>query len=214
MESVKSGLLNFCKGFGIWLVLLLLNTRSGEADVNGIKIVLDIILAVIFVGNYKNGKYVALLVAALTTMLTVLPLAVGLEIPLLIGSLVLGGILLKTVSEDNTGSYETDHTQTYIYGAYENMPRVWRSRNFLNPFESYTYSPDGGVSICTGIIRRTYCTVPTVTTRARIHQSVWQRLLGFCDVSFQNNYTGQQFGEDILKNIRFRSAMELMQMLL
>ena len=56
MESVKSGLLNFCKGFGIWLVLLLLNTRSGEADVNGIKIILDIILAVIFVGNYKNGK--------------------------------------------------------------------------------------------------------------------------------------------------------------
>lgn len=213
MESVKSSLLKFCKEFGIWFVLLLLNTRSGEADVNGIKNVLDIILAVIFVGSYKNGKYVAFLVAALTTMLTVLPLAVGLEIVLLLGSAVLGCILLKAVPEDDIVSHEADYTQTYVYGAYENMPRMWQSRNFFNPFETYTYSPDGGVSICKGIIRRTYSTVPTITTRARIHQSIWQRLLGFCDVSFQNNYTGQQFGEDILKNMRFRSAMELMQMM-
>jgi hypothetical protein len=213
MESVKSGLLNFCKGFGIWFVLLLLNTRSGEAGVNGIKIVLDVILAIIFVGSYKNGKYVALLVAALTTMLTVLPLAVGLEILLLLGSVVLGGILLKAVPEDDPVSHEADYTQTYVYGACENTQQMWRSRNFFNPFESYSYSPDGGVSICKGIIRRSFSTIPTTTTRARIHQNIWQRLLGFCDVSFQNNYTGQQFGEDLLKNIRFQSAMELMQMM-
>ena len=89
----------------------------------------------------------------------------------------------------------------------------WKSRNWLNPFESYAYSPDAGVSVCKGIIRRTYSTIPTMTTRAKIHQSIWQRLFGFCDVSFQNNYTGQQFGEEILMNIRFKSARKLMQML-
>lgn len=44
MESVKSSLINFCKGFGIWFLLLLFNTRGGEADVNGFKIVLGVVL--------------------------------------------------------------------------------------------------------------------------------------------------------------------------
>lgn len=57
-----------------------------------------------------------------------------------------------------------------------------------------------------------YSTIPTMTTRPWIHQSVWQRLLGFCDVAFQNTYTGQQFGETLL-NIRFKSAKKLAQML-
>ena len=38
MESVKKSVKNFGKGFGIWLILLLLNTRAGESSVNGIKI--------------------------------------------------------------------------------------------------------------------------------------------------------------------------------
>lgn len=197
MESVKSSLIKFCKGFGIWLLLLLFNTRSGEVGVNGFKIVLDIILAVILVGSYRTGKYIALLAIALTAVVTVLPLSVGLEIFLLIGIAALGGILMKIVPED----------------ILPDPPEFWKSRNFFNPFETYSYSPDGGVSICKGIIRRSYSTVPTTTTRARIHQGMGQRILGLCDVSFRNNYTGQQFGEDILKNIRFKAAMELMQML-
>ena len=68
MESIKRGLVNFGKGFGIWIILLLFNTRSGEGDVNGIKIILDVILAVILTGNYRKGKYMAMLVAILTTV--------------------------------------------------------------------------------------------------------------------------------------------------
>lgn len=92
--------------------------------------------------------------------------------------------------------------------------QIWKTRNFFDPFERYSYSPNVGVSIHKGIVRKSYSTVPTTTTRARIDQSIWQWLLGLCDVSFQNIYTGQPFGEDCLKNIRFRSAMELMQIIL
>ena len=80
MESIKRGLVNFGKGFGIWIILLLFNTRSGESDVNGIKIILDVILAVILTGNYRKGKYMAMLVAILTTVITFLPLQAGWEI--------------------------------------------------------------------------------------------------------------------------------------
>lgn len=213
MESVKNGLLNFGKGFGIWFVLLILNTRSGEASVNGLKIILDTILAVILVGSYRNGKYIALLVAVLTTVVTFLPLHAGLEILLLIGIAVLGGILLKAAPEDTQES-QTAGQESYIpESVADNQPTFWKSRNWLNPFETYIYSPDAGISIRKGIIRRTYITIPTTTTKARIHQGILQRLLGFCDISFQNNYTGQQFGEDTLQNIRFKSARELMYML-
>lgn len=95
MESIKRGLVNFGKGFGIWIILLLFNTRSGESDVNGIKIILDVILAVILTGNYRKGKYMAMLVAILTTVITFLPLQAGWEILLLLGITVLGWILLK-----------------------------------------------------------------------------------------------------------------------
>ena len=113
----------------------------------------------------------------------------------------------------------TDESQTAGQESYipesvaDNQPTFWKSRNWLNPFETYIYSPDAGISIRKGIIRRTYITIPTTTTKARIHQGILQRLLGFSDVSFQNNYTGQQFGEDTLQNIRFKSARELMYML-
>lgn len=212
MESVKNSLINFCKGLGVWLLLLLFNTRGGEAGVNGIKIVLDIILAVVLVGNYRTGKYIALLTAALSVVITFLALPTGLEILLLSGIAVLGAVLLKTVPEDilMTHLEEKEYVGCEL-NRYDSL--FWKSRNFFNPFETYSYAPDGGVSICKGIVRRSYSTVPTTTTRARIHQSIWQRLLGFCDVTFHNNHTGRQFGEERMKNIRFRSAKVLMRLL-
>lgn len=111
MESVKSSLINFCKGFGIWFLLLLFNTRSGEADVNGFKIVLDIILAVIMVGSYKTGKYIALLTSALTVVVTFLTLPAGFEILLRTGIAILGGVLLNTVPEEIL----TDHSEERVF---------------------------------------------------------------------------------------------------
>lgn len=214
MESIKRELINFGKGFGIWIILLFFNTRSGESDVNGIKIILDAILAVVLAGSYRKGKYVAMLVAVLTTVATFLPLQDGWEILLLIGIVVLGGILLK-VSSENVQENQVTGTEVHIpEGGEDGMSVIfWKSRNWLNPFESYSYSSAVGVSVCKGIISRTYSTIPTMNTRPWIHQSVWQRLLGFCDVAFQNTYTGQQFGETLL-NIRFKSAKKLVQMIL
>ena len=141
MESVKSSLTNFCKGFGIWFLLLLFNTRSGEADVNGFKIILDIIIAVILVGSYKTGKYIALLTAAMTVVATLLPLSSGFEILLLTGISVLGVVLLKTMPEEIlTNPWSERRIFDYGTTGYDSLN--WRIRNFLNPFESYFYSPD------------------------------------------------------------------------
>ena len=102
----------------------------------------------------------------------------------------------------------------YVSGsAYDKQSAFWKSRNWLNPFEIYVYSPNKGISVRKGIITQTYSIIPTTTTSPKIYRCIWQRLLGFCDVSFQNNYTGGQFGEDVLKNVRFRSARNLLQML-
>lgn len=226
MESVKKSLINFCKGFGIWLVLLLLNTRSGEGAANMIKSILDIILAIILVGSYRNGRYIALLAAALTIVITFLPVPPVLEIILLIAIAVLGGVLLNAAPEDD----QTDWTKRQwrrAHGIFKNIGRtfensrrtrensrqMWKSRNFLNPLETYSYLPDNGIHIRQGIIRRSYSTIPTTTTRIRIHQSVWQRLLGLCNISFQSNYSGKRFGEDDMRNIRLRSAKKLERML-
>lgn len=212
MDSVKNSLINFCKGFGIWFLLLLLNTRSGEAEVNGIKTILDIILAIILVSSNGNGKGNALLIAAMTVVVTLLPLSAGFEILMLVGIVILGGVLLKKtpVETVRTHSEEIWNPAGGFAGC---TPHFWKSRNFLNPFETYSFSPDRGVNIRKGIIQRSFILIPTTTTRPKIDQRIWQRFLGLCDMSFQNNYTGQQFGEDCMKNIRFRSAMELMEML-
>lgn len=44
------------QGFGIWLILLLLNTRAGESSVNGIKIIMDTLLSIILIGNNKKRE--------------------------------------------------------------------------------------------------------------------------------------------------------------
>ena len=59
MESVKKSVKNFGKGFGIWLILLLLNTRAGESSVNGIKIIMDTLLSIILIGNNKKARETA-----------------------------------------------------------------------------------------------------------------------------------------------------------
>lgn len=213
MESIKTGLLNFGKGFGIWFVLLLFNTRGGESDANGLKILLDIVLAIILVGNYRKGKLIALLLAILTTVVTFLPLQSGIEILLLVGITVFGWILLKAIPESSEEKKKTVFKH-HVGGGFKAAPmHCWKSRNWLNPFEIYTYSPDSGINIRKGIISRAYIPVPTIASSPKVYQCWWQRLLGFCNIMFLNNYTGQQFGENILKNVRFKSAMELKQML-
>lgn len=213
MDSVKNSLTNFCKGFGFWILLILLNTRSGESAANEFKTILDIILAVILVSSHGAGESIVLLTAVLTVVVTFLPLSAELEILMLAVISLLGVVLLKTVPEDPLMTH-SEKRETINDGLVGYTPHFWKSRNLLNPFEIYSYSPDQGINIRKGIIRRSYISVPTTTTRVMIYQSIWQRLLGFCDVSFTNIYTGQQFGEDNMKNIRIRSAMELKRMLL
>ena len=68
MESVKKSVKNFGKGFGIWLILLLLNSRAGESSVNGIKIIMDTLLSIILIGNNKKAREAALGISELVHM--------------------------------------------------------------------------------------------------------------------------------------------------
>lgn len=139
MESVKSSLINFCKGFGIWFLLRLFNTRSGEIDVNGFKIILDIIIAVILVGSCKTGKYIALLTASMTVVVTLLPIPSGFEILLLMEISVLGGVLLKTMPEDILMDRASER-RTFDYGTIGYDSLSWRSRDYSKNLQ---YSSDG-----------------------------------------------------------------------
>ena len=76
-----------------------------------------------------------------------------------------------------------------------------------------TYSPDNGVCIRKGILRRSYSTIPTTTTRVEITQFIWQRIFGLCEVTFVSNFSGQKFGDKSMKNVRLKAAGELMRML-
>ena len=99
MESVKKSVKNFGKGFGIWLILLLLNTRAGESSVNGIKIIMDTLLSIILIGNNKKAREAALGISALTVVVTCLKLPGGVEMLLLIGIAVLGVMVLKNIPD-------------------------------------------------------------------------------------------------------------------
>ena len=80
METLKRNLINLGKGFIVWFILLLLNTRSNEAAVNGIKILLDVILASMIISENRTGRRIALLTTALTILITILQMPSGVEI--------------------------------------------------------------------------------------------------------------------------------------
>ena len=109
MESVKKSVKNFGKGFGIWLILLLLNTRAGESSVNGIKIIMDTLLSIILIGNNKKAREAALGISALTVVVTCLKLPGDVEMLLLIGIAVLGVMVLKNIPDmEETSEAQND----------------------------------------------------------------------------------------------------------
>ena len=100
METLKRNLINLGKGFIVWFILLLLNTRSNEAAVNGIKILLDVILASMIISENRTGRRIALLTTALTILITILQMPSGVEIILLIGLSLFSLWLLKKFPDD------------------------------------------------------------------------------------------------------------------
>ena len=95
METLKRNMVNLGKGLAVWIVLLFLNTRGNEANVNGIKILLDTVLASMLISESQVGRRIAALTTVLTIVITILPLSGGVEISLLIGSAALAVLLLK-----------------------------------------------------------------------------------------------------------------------
>ena len=205
METLKRNMVNLGKGLAVWIVLLLLNTRGNEANVNGIEILLDTVLASMLISESQVGRRIAALTTVLTIVITILPLSGGVEISLLIGSAALAVLLLKIFSDD-ISNYETPVPMA------DNCV-VWKARNIFNPFERYSYSPDGGIHIRTGILRRCYSRILTANVTAEVTQSIWQRMLGLSNVTFKNNFNGEKFGNKDIKNIRLKTAHELIKWL-
>lgn len=211
METLKRNLINLGKGFIVWFILLLLNTRSNEAAVNGIKILLDVILASMIISENRTGRRIALLTTALTILITILQMPSGVEIILLIGLSLFSLWLLKKFPDDRSLDESPNYEDSTALIVNEDV--VWKAKNVFNPFEYYTYSPDNGVCIRKGILRRSYSTIPTTTTRVEITQFIWQRIFGLCEVTFVSNFSGQKFGDKSMKNVRLKAAGELMRML-
>lgn len=127
---------------------------------------------------------------------------------------VLAGILLQYSFPEYAGNETQDGYYQNPYNCSGDIPMQWKERNWLNPlFEKYTYSPEEGIRIQKGFIKRSYISIPTTHIRIRIDQSVFQRLIGLCDISFFNDYSGQLFGEEILHNVRIKPAQELFNIL-
>lgn len=235
MESLKNGLLNFCKGFGVWMLLLFFNTRSGEPGPNSIKILLNIVLAIILVSDYKLGRYIAILTAAMTIVMTLLPLPDVLEVLLVIGTTIIGWILLKYIPEESDNKAGAD---CFVYRVHnskfsdvvttQHKPEQWKCRSVFNPFERYYYSKNNGIKYKKGFFKTSNGTISTVYTKPIMEQNIWQKILHICDISFISIYTGLQYGDgsyvinnrnknnqDIpnIKNIRKKSGDELMKIL-
>ena len=210
MESVKKSVKNFGKGFGIWLILLLLNTRAGESSVNGIKIIMDTLLCIILIGNNKKAREAALGISALTVVVTCLKLPGGVEMLLLIGIAVLGVMVLKNIPDMEEISEAQNDYSASSYETDDELP--WNTRNVFWPFEKYSFSPDQGICIQKGVIKRTYMKIKTKNIQIRINQTIMQRIFRICDISFLSDYTGFEYGSEVLRNVRLKYAMELSQM--
>lgn len=109
---------------------------------------------------------------------------------------------------------ETSEAQNdYLASSYETDDELpWNTRNVFWPFEKYSFSPDQGICIQKGVIKRTYMKIKTKNIQIRINQTIMQRIFRICDISFLSDYTGFEYGSEVLRNVRLKYAMELSQM--
>lgn len=197
---LKKAILNVFAGIGMCFLLIFLNTRSGEWVLNILKIILDVIIVIIFFGKVEAEKKVALGVAALSVITTFMNMEPLEEFFVFVGYVLGGVFVLHHFLEKDKEDIDS--------------PMCWEERNHFNPlFEKYSYSYDEGIHISKGFLKRAYINIPTTNIRIRIDQTFFQRLLGLCNVSFSNNYTGKLFGDEMLHNVKLASAITLSKMI-
>jgi hypothetical protein len=200
-------------GMGVWCILLL-NTRSNEAGLNSIKILLDIILAVMIVGQSILERRVAIGVAIASIILAWLNIPCFIEFILLAGFVTVGVLILKHSSEFPIEMNQKKNSFEYDDRTAKVLKSDWKERNRLNPFfEKYTYSPESGINIKKGVFKRTYDTVPTVKVLVRVNQTFGQRIIRVADVYFINSFNGKFYGDQTLHNIPIKSALELKEII-
>lgn len=211
LSTIKSVFL----GIGVWIVLIMFNTRSGEPGLNTVKMILDIMLAALIVKNIAIERKVAIGAAVLSAVITFLEINPLVEFLLLMVVIIAGGTALFYFSSGHTPTDAFVHERRDRVADFPGaVAGYWEEKNRLNPwFEQYSYSSEEGVSIKKGFLSRTYINIPTNHTRMRIDQSVFQRMVGLCDVSFFNNFNGELYGDEILHNIKIQSAQILRNMI-
>lgn len=218
MDTIKimiSTIKSVFVGIGVWIVLIMFNTRSGEQGLNTFKMILDIMLAALIVKYIAIERKVAIGVAVSSAVITFLEINPLLEFLLLMVVIIAGGSALFYFSSSHAPTDTFVHERRDRAADFSGVVAgYWKEKNRLNPwFEQYSYSSEEGVSIKKGFLSRTYINIPTTHIRMRIDQSVFQRMIGLCDVSFFNNFNGELYGDEILHNIKMQSAQILRNMI-
>ena len=206
MKNLKNSLLKVFFGFWIWFLLLLLNTRNGEAELNMIKSLLDVVLVVMIVSSSIIQRYTAIVVALISTIATILSLRPWIELIIIITVVAVGMfIVMKLDDNEKVRRFIKKRDSSHI-----DESSLWRERNWLNPlFEKYTFDNEYGLNIKRGILKQEDIMISTINFTLIKTRTIWQICLGICDVYFLNKYTGEIYNEEYLKNIRNSSAEEL-----
>ena len=207
MRTLKDMALKTFKGIGIWVLLIFLNTGSGQPMLNLLKMILNVMIAIMFVSESQKGKKVACGMVIVSTVVRMLHLYTWIEICLFVGYTLIGGMLLYYLPEsekNDTGDDFKKHMDK----------KCWKACNRLNPlFEKYTYSKANGLTIKKGLICKKEIPVFANPGNCGIRRNLLQRMVGICDVQIYNLYTGEVFDGMVLHNVGIKSARTLIQIL-
>ena len=207
MRTLKDMALKTFKGIGIWVLLIFFNTGSGQPMLNLLKMILNVMIAIMFVSESQKGKKVACGMVIVSTVVRMLHLYTWIEICLFVGYTLIGGMLLYYLPEsekNDTGDDFKKHMDK----------KCWKACNRLNPlFEKYTYSKEDGLKIKRGIINTEKIPVPIDLTNYGTRQNFLQTILGLCDVKTYNFGLDYVYEDKILHNVSNKAAKILIQML-
>lgn len=232
----------FIAGIAAWLLLFLLGIHSGEPGLNFMKTILYAAFACMIAGNNIIGRVASTALGLISVLISFADIHPMLEFLLDILLVICGFSIADSVSEAESaererkrnerpvreeahkasavqrGAHREAHARESMHAAAParaaSEPHRWEDCNHLHPFsERYSFIPGKSIEIRRGILEQTVIRIPIQKIYFKIHRSASQHLFGLCDVSFMNSDNGNPHGEEVLRNIRYSSAVSLLDSL-
>ncbi len=196
-------------------IILIFITRTGESELtrlNVLKMTVDVLLACVITRKFVLERNVAIFVAIIFSIVSILKIRPEYEFILLI-CIAIGSMIIICLHYFNTNNRISQVEESNIFHFTKDVSQHWSEKNRLGVFEKYTYFPEKGViNIEKGLVKKLFVNVSTRNVTIRIEQTVFQRIIGLCDVYFSNTYNGK-LREEILHNIKIKSALALKDMM-